>query len=178
MDLQRAAAFLEVPKVIREAIDDFNRIFGRDYKPFLEEYRTDDAEVVFFLQGAHARTARFAVNHLREKGLKIGLVKLRFVRPFPTEEVQECLSRFKAVGVIETSTSYGGAMKGGNLIHEVRAALYDAPKRPLTTSFMAGLGGEVITLEHFSWMAEVLARAVREGKIRKYVYWVGFEPDE
>ncbi len=178
MDLQRAVAFLEVPKVIREAIDDFNRLFGRDYRPFLDEYRTDDAEVVFFLQGAHARTARFAVNHLREKGLKIGLVKLRFVRPFPTEEVQECLSRFKAVGVIETSTSYGGAMKGGNLIHEVRAALYDAPKRPLTTSFMAGLGGEVITLEHFSWMAEVLARAVQEGKIRKYVYWVGFEPEE
>jgi len=178
MDLQRAAAFLEVPKVIREAIDDFNRIFGRDYRPFLDEYRTEDAEIVFFLQGAHARTARFAVNHLREKGLKIGLVKLRFVRPFPTEEVQESLSRFKAVGVIETSTSYGGAMKGGNLIHEVRAALYDVPKRPLTTSFMAGLGGDVITIEDFSWMAEKLAKAVKAGKVEKYVHWVGFEPEE
>ncbi|MBI5166763.1 MAG: pyruvate ferredoxin oxidoreductase [candidate division NC10 bacterium] len=178
MDLQRAAAFLEVPKVIREAIDDFNRIFGRDYRPFLDEYRTEDAEIVFFLQGAHARTARFAVNHLREKGLKIGLVKLRFVRPFPTEEIQECLSRFKAVGVIETSTSYGGAMKGGNLIHEVRAALYDAPERPLTTSFMAGLGGDVITIEDFSWMAEKLAKAVKAGKVEKYVYWVGFELEE
>ena len=175
MDLQRAQAFLDVPKVIREAIDDYNRIFGRKYSPFLEEYQTEDADVVFFMQGAHALTARHAIKHLRGKGLKVGLVKLRFVRPFPTEEVAEVLSRFKAVGVVETSTSYGGAMRGGNLLHEVRAALYDAPTRPLTTSFMAGMGGEVIPLQEFYWMAEVLAKAVKDGKVGKYVYWVGFE---
>jgi pyruvate ferredoxin oxidoreductase alpha subunit/oxalate oxidoreductase subunit alpha len=175
MDLQRAQAFLDVPQVIREAVDDYNRIFGRNYKPFVEEYLTDDAEVVFFLQGAHALTARHAIKHLRAKGLKIGLVKLRFVRPFPTEEVAEVLSKFKAVGVVETSTSYGGAMRGGNLLHEVRAALYDALARPLTTSFMAGMGGEVIRLEEFYWMAEALAAAVKKGKADKYVHWVGFE---
>jgi len=175
MDLQRAQAFLDVPKVIREVIDDYNRIFGRNYSPFVEEYQTDDAEVVFFIQGAHALTARNAIRHLRAKGLKIGLVKLRFVRPFPTEEVAAVLSKFKAVGVVETSTSYGGAMRGGNLLHEVRAALYDAPSRPLTTSFMAGMGGEVIRLEEFYWMAEMLAAAVKSGKVGKYVYWVGFE---
>lgn len=175
MDMQRAQAFLDVPKVIREAIDDFNRIFGRKYSPFLEEYQTEDADVVFFMQGAHALTARHAIKHLRGKGLKIGLVKLRFVRPFPTEEVAEVLSRFKAVGVVETSTSYGGAMRGGNLLHEVRAALYDAPTRPLTTSFMAGMGGEVIPLQEFYWMADVLGKGVKDGKIGKYVYWVGFE---
>jgi pyruvate ferredoxin oxidoreductase alpha subunit/oxalate oxidoreductase subunit alpha len=175
MDLQRAQAFLDLPKAIREATDDFNRIFGRNYSPFVEEYQTDDAEVVFFIQGAHALTARHAIRHLRAKGLKIGMVKLRFVRPFPTEEVAEVLSKFKAVGVVETSTSYGGAMRGGNLLHEVRAALYDAPIRPLTTSFMAGMGGEVIRLEEFYWMAEVLAGAAKSGKVGKYVYWVGFE---
>jgi pyruvate/2-oxoacid:ferredoxin oxidoreductase alpha subunit len=175
MDLQRAQAFLDVPKVIREAVDDYNRIFGRKYSPFVEEYQTGDAEMVFFIQGAHALTARQAIKHLRGKGLKVGLVKLRFVRPFPTEEVAEVLSKFKAVGVVETSTSYGGAMRGGTLLHEVRAALYDAPQRPLTTSFMAGMGGEVIRLEEFYWMAEVLAAAVKKGKADKYVYWVGFE---
>ena len=77
--------------------------------------------------------------------------------------------------MVETSTSYGGAMRGGNLLHEVRAALYDAPHRPLTTSFMAGMGGEVIPLEEFYWMAEVLAQAVKRGKVSQNVYWVGFE---
>ena len=175
MDLQRAEAFLGVPKVIRETVDDFNRIFGRQYQPFVEEYMTADADVVLFMQGAHTLTARHAVKHLRSKGLKIGLVKLRFVRPFPTEVVAEALSKFKAVGVVETSTSYGGAMRGGNLLPEVRAALYDVPKRPLTTSFMAGLGGDVVSLNEFYWMAEVLTRAVKAGRVTKTVYWAGLE---
>jgi len=175
MDLQRAQAFLDVPKVIREVVESYNRIFGRSYDPFLDQFMTDDADMVFFMQGGHAATARHAVRHLRQKGVKAGLVKLRFVRPFPTQEVAEVLSRFKAVGVIETSTSYGGSMRGGNLLAEARASLYDVPKRPLTTSFMAGLGGDVIPLHEFYWMAEVLTKALKAGKVSKNVYWTGLE---
>jgi pyruvate ferredoxin oxidoreductase alpha subunit/oxalate oxidoreductase subunit alpha len=123
-------------------------------------------------------TARHAIRHLRAKGVKIGLVRLRFVRPWPTQDIAEALSKFKAVGVVETSTSYGGAMRGGNLLHEVRASLYDLPNRPLTTSFMAGLGGEMVPLKEFYYMAEILSKAVREGKSKKNVYWVGFEADD
>ncbi len=66
-------------------------------------------------------------------------------------------------------------MKGGNLVHEVRAALYDEPKRPVVTSFMAGLGGEVVTLDEFFNMAKVLAEAAKKGKVDQYVYWVNFD---
>jgi len=175
MDLQRAQAFLDLPKVVEEAVADYNRIMGRNYSPFVEEFLTDDAEIVFFIQGGHAATARHAVRHLREKGIKAGLVKLRFVRPFPTKQVAESLAKFKAVGVIETSTSYGGSMRGGNLLPEVRAALYDVPQRPLTTSFMAGLGGDVVSLHEFYWMAEVLTRSLKAGRVSKTVYWAGLE---
>ena len=178
MDLQRAQAMLDAPAVIKEVIDDYNRIFGRKLSPFVEEYMTDDAEIGFFIMGAHTMTARHAVDNLRSKGVKAGLVKLRFVRPWPTPEVAAALSKFKAVGVVETSTSYGGAMRGGNLLHEVRASLYELPARPLTTSFMAGLGGEMVPLKDFYYMAEVLAKAVQENKTRKTVYWVGFEAEE
>ena len=75
MDMQRAQAMLDAPAVIREAIDDFNRIFGRKYSPFVEEFMTDDAEIALFIQGAHAMTARHAIQHLRAKGVKIGLVE-------------------------------------------------------------------------------------------------------
>jgi pyruvate ferredoxin oxidoreductase alpha subunit/oxalate oxidoreductase subunit alpha len=177
MDLQRAQAMLDAPAVIKEAIEDFNRIFGRKYSPFVEEYMTEDAEMAFFIQGAHTMTARHAIKHLRSKGVKIGLVKLRFVRPWPTQEVAEALSKFKAVGVIETSTSYGGAMRGGNLLHEVRASLYDLPQRPLVTSFMAGLGGEMVPLKEFYYMADILAKMIKDGKAKKTVYWVGFEAE-
>ena len=177
MDLARAMAFLEVPKVIREAIDDYGRIFGRTYPPFVEEYMLDDADMAIFIQGAHALTCRHAIKRLRSQGVKIGMLKLRFVRPWPTEDVAAALSKVKAVGVVETSTSYGGAMRGGNLIHEVRASLYDLPKRPLVTSFMAGLGGEVVKIEDFEYMAKHLARAIQEGRVCKNVHWIGFEAE-
>ncbi len=178
MDLQRAQAMLDTPAVIREAIDDYNRIFGRNISPFLEEYMTEDAEIALFIMGAHTTTARHAVRHLRSQGVKIGLIKLRFVRPWPTEDIAAALSKFKAVGVVETSTSYGGATRGGNLLHEVRASLYELPQRPLTTSFMAGLGGEMVSLKDFYYMAEILSKLVTVGKSSKPVYWVGFEAEE
>ena len=65
-------------------------------------------------------------------------------------------------------------MRGGNLIHELRASLYDLDDRPLVTSFMAGLGGETIWPADFDYMAKVLSEMVKEKKTRKYVHWIGF----
>lgn len=175
MDAQRAQTFLDVPKVIKEATEEFNKIFGRNYDPFLEKYKLEDAEIAFFIQGAHANTCRQVVDTLRKQGLKAGMARLRWVRPWPTIEIVEALGHVKAIGTIETSTSYGGAMRGGNLIHELRASLYDLDERPLVTSFMAGLGGETIWPEDFHFMAKVLSQMVKEKRTRKYVYWIGFE---
>jgi pyruvate/2-oxoacid:ferredoxin oxidoreductase alpha subunit len=175
MDAQRAATFLEVPGVIEKAVRDFNRIFGRNYDPFLEKYKMEDAEVAFFIMGAHANTCKSAIHQMRSRGLKAGMVRPRWVRPWPTQQIAEAFSRVKAVASVETSTSYGGAMRGGNLVHELRASLYDLEKRPLVTSFMAGLGGDVILLEDFDYMAKVLTQMVQEKKTRKQVYWIGFE---
>ena len=105
------------------------------------------------------------------------MVRPRWVRPWPTQQIAEALSRVKAVACVETSTSYGGAMRGGNLIHELRASLYDLENRPLVTSFMAGLGGEVILLEDFDYMAKILTQMVKEKKVRQHVYWIGFEEE-
>ncbi len=177
MDAQRAITFLEVPKVIEQATADFNRIFGRNYDPFVEKYEMDDAEIAFFVQGAHANTAKSAARNLRKQGVKAGVVRPRWVRPWPTFQIAEALSGVKAVGTVETSTSYGGAMRGGNLIHEVRASLYDLAERPLVTSFMGGLGGEVILLEDFYYMAKVLNQMVKDKKTHRHVYWIGFEEE-
>jgi len=175
MDAQRAATFLEVPKVIKEATADFNRIFGRTYHPFLEFYQMKDATIAFFIQGAHANTCKAAINHLRKQGVKAGMVRPRWIRPWPTADIAEALSHVKAVACVETSTSYGGAMRGGNLIHEVRASLYDLPRRPLVTSFMAGLGGDVILLEDFYYMAKILQQMVKDRRTHQHSYWIGFE---
>ena len=175
MDAQRAATFLEVPKVIEEATADFNRIFGRSYDPFLERYKLEDADIAFFIQGAHANTCRGTVDALRASGIKAGMARLRWVRPWPTHQIAEALAHVKVVGSVETSTSYGGAMRGGNLIHELRASLYDLDKRPLTTSFMAGLGGETIFPDDFKYMANVLLKILKDKRVDQYVRWIGFD---
>ncbi len=98
----------------------------------------------------HTRvTCKSAINYLRKQGLKIGMVRPRWLRPWPTVQIASAFSKVKAIASVG-QYSYGGATRRGNLIHELRATLYDLPKRPMVTSFMAGLGGDVVLLEDFN----------------------------
>src|SRR5438093_1625881 len=113
--------------------------------PFLDEYMTDDAEVVVIGQGTLSLPMKVAIRRLRkEQGLRIGLVRLKWFRPFPTEEVVKSLRRFKAVGVIDRDYSFGSPYYGGVLYNEIRSALYSQAKRPVIVGFIAGLGGREI----------------------------------
>ena len=171
----RAEAMRTARRVIPEVVADFNRIFGRGYSPFLQEYLTDDAELVFFGQGAHIDTSRRAAALMREEGVKAGVVQLRFFRPFPTAEVMQVLSRFKAVGILENANSFGCADDAGPLTLDVRSALYPAERRPVILTFLSGLGGEVVRITDFYAMAESLREAARGTAVRR-VFWLGFEP--
>src|SRR5919108_3323279 len=175
LQLERARAMESALPVIREKTDEFARVFGREYPHFVEEYMLDDAEVVFVIQGAHSVTCQAAVKRARERGIKAGMARLLWIRPFPTEDLQSALSRAKAVGVVETNLCMGGASYGGALALDVTTALYHAPNRPLVTSFMAGLGGETIPLEEFAWMTDKMVAAVESGHVEKAAHWVGFE---
>jgi pyruvate ferredoxin oxidoreductase alpha subunit/oxalate oxidoreductase subunit alpha len=175
LQLERARAMEGSVPVIEQVHDEFAKIFGRRYDPWIEEFMTDGAEVVFFLQGGHGVTARFAVRHMRERGAKVGLVRLRTIRPYPTERVRDVLSRFKVVGVVETNMGLGSVSSGGVLYAEACAALYESAQRPLVMSFMAGMGGEAIVLKEFYWMTQKMLEAQKRGGIEKRTHWVGFE---
>jgi len=112
---------------------------------------------------------------MRERGAKVGLVRLRTIRPYPTDRVNQVLSKFKVVGVVETNMGLGSVSSGGSLYAEVCAALYESTTRPLVLSFMAGMGGEAIVLKEFYWMTNKLLEAQKKGKIEKRTHWVGFE---
>jgi pyruvate ferredoxin oxidoreductase alpha subunit/oxalate oxidoreductase subunit alpha len=112
---------------------------------------------------------------MRDKGMKVGMARLRTIRPYPTDRVNEILSKFKVVGVIETNMGLGSVSSGGSLYAEVCAALYESQHRPLVLSFMAGMGGEAIVLKEFYWMTEKMLDVQKRGKIEKRTHWVGFE---
>lgn len=175
LQYQRALAMRNAKKVIKEAYEDYNRIFGRNYSPFVEEYMTEDAEVVLFLQGAHSQTAIDTARRLRNHGEKVGVVRLRTFRPFPTEEVRDSLSRFKVVGVVDNSANFGIAGGGGVLLTEARTALYGEGDKVKTVGFVAGLGGEAITRDEFYRMFAKMQDIAKTGKVEQNAYWVPFE---
>jgi pyruvate/2-oxoacid:ferredoxin oxidoreductase alpha subunit len=175
LQLERARAMENAIPIMREKTDEFGEIFGRHYPHFVEEFMLDDAEVVFVIQGGHAVTCATAVKRARERGIKAGMARLLWTRPFPTEDLQRALHRAKVVGVVETNLGLGGASYGGILSLDVTTALYHAANRPLVTSFMAGLGGETIPLEEFAWMADKMITAMERGEVEKATHWVNFE---
>ena len=128
-----------------EANCSYNQIFGRKYgNPFFEEFMTEDADVVLLGMGTMSMPMHVAIRDLRKEGIKVGFVRLRWFRPFPAEELAKCLSRFKAVGVVDRDFSFGSPYLSGVVATEVRTALYPGkgPKPPVL-GFICGLGGHV-----------------------------------
>lgn len=139
--------------------EDFATRFGRA-QPAVEAYRVDDAEYAFVMTGAFATKAMDAVDRLRAAGARIGLVRPRLMRPYPTEALRRGLTGKKAVAVIDQNISMG---KGGVLYTELCEALYGQPNMPLLASFIGGLGGRDIPAEEFYAIAKVLRESVKAG---------------
>ena len=177
LELQRAILMNKAKETIPEILSDFSEIFGKKYASYIEDYNPNDADICLFINGAHAHTARYAIANLKKQGVNLALCKIRFVRPWATEEIAEALSHYKVVGVVETNSSFGISRQAGIFTPEVAATLYNLPenKRPILMSFMAGLGGEAIRLNDFYFMAKKLTEAAERKKIEKLVYWIGFE---
>jgi len=159
--------------VIREAYADHERIFGRAYgNPFFEEYMTEDAEVVLLGMGTLSMPVKVAIRQMRQQGIKVGFVRLRWFRPFPTDELSQTLARFKGVGVIDRDYSFGSPYFSGVLANEIRAALYNAPARPPLLSFICGLGGREVTVPNVREMTDQVRRAAAGEKLET-TQWIG-----
>jgi len=159
---------------IQEAYAEFKEIFGRgDPSPFIDEYMTEDAEIILVGMGTLAMPVRVAIRRMREQGKKVGFLRLKFFRPFATEEVRQALGNCKAVGVIDRDYSYGSPSFGGVLFNELRSALYPLEKRPLMVCFIAGLGGREVRVRDVDDIVDIVQRAVDTGKVEKESNWIG-----
>ena len=159
--------------VLKEVHKDYCRIFGADVDPFLEEYMTDDADVVLVGMGTMSLPVKVAIREMRKDGIKVGMVRLKWVRPFPTNELRDSLSRFKAVGVIDRDYSFGSPHDGGILFNEVKAALYGADNQPFMKGFVCGLGGREVLLEDVRSMTDQVLATIKSGKPDNEVTWMG-----
>jgi len=130
-------ALMGSKSVIASAFKEFNETFGRDYSPFMEEYRAEDADVLVLSLGSVCGTIKDAVDELRNEGQKVGLVKLTMHRPLPKAELRKALDRASVVAVVEKDISLG---QEGIVATDVKSA-FAGHDGPAVLSYVAGLGG-------------------------------------
>lgn len=142
----------------------FGKLFGREYST-VDPYMTDDADIIMITSGTAASTARFTVDMLRKKGIKVGNLRMRVLRPFPFEDVRNYLSKAQKVVIIDRDVSFG---YHGIWAQEVKSALYGYSDVPVY-SFIAGLGGRDIFP---STIEGIIDKVVKLDKPDKDLYWV------
>ena len=166
-----AEAHQKAKKVIEEVDADYKKHFGRGYGGLIEEYNCDGAEAVLVTMDSMTGTAKDVVDEMRAEGKKIGLIKLKCFRPFPTEKFREIAPKYKAIGVVDRNNSFGSA-GGGIVAVELARALYDLSERPLIANFHVGLSGTDVTMNQIRYMADETLESARTGKLKQVVDWV------
>jgi pyruvate ferredoxin oxidoreductase alpha subunit len=127
--------------VIEQAAEDFKKLTGRWYGGLIDTYRMEDAETAFVAMGSLIGTLKDVVDTLREKGEKVGLIKIRSFRPFPHEKIREVSANLKNLVVFDKSYSLGF---GTILQQEVRSCFYRQKHQAVVSGFVVGLGGRDI----------------------------------
>jgi len=159
LKVAQANAMARAKDVILEVSADFEKTFGRKYGLF-EEYRMEDAELALVIMNSAAGTAKDAVDLMREKGVKAGLIKPRVFRPFPAAELVEALKGVKALAIMDRSEGYSG--NGGPLGAEVRMALYGKADGIKTINIVYGLGGRDARVNDFVTLFADLAELAKK----------------
>jgi pyruvate ferredoxin oxidoreductase alpha subunit len=139
-------ALLNSKKTIVKIWDEWEKRFGRRYKP-VETYRTEAAEVILITMGSMSETAELGVDELRDKGIAVGLVKIRLWRPFPSDELKAAARGARVLAVMDRAVSCGRS--GGPVFTDV-------------VNYVMGLGGVDVTVGDFVKMGEEAVKAKKE----------------
>jgi pyruvate ferredoxin oxidoreductase alpha subunit len=151
---QQVEAMSRVFKTFQKVNQEFKKITERSYD-FFEEYKMNDAEKVIIVLGSTAGTAKVAVDELRKRGEKVGLIKLCLFRPFPEKEIIQALKNVKAIAVLDRAISFGSY---GPVFIEIRSTLHSVKKKIEISNYIYGLGGRDITVDDIKKVFEDLEK--------------------
>ena len=171
---QQAEAMKNAKQVILDVAKDFEKMTGRKYGLF-EEYKMEDAEVAIVCMNSTAGTTKAVVNKLREKGQKVGLLKLRVFRPFPVDEIAETLSHLKAVAILDKADSLNAA--GGALFEDVTSAMYVNKKQVPAVNYIYGIGGRDTRADEIEKVYNDLFEIVKTGEVKNPYRYLGLRKE-
>jgi len=150
-------------RVIPEIAQEYSKISGR-YYGLVESYRLDDAEVAILIIGSGAGACREAVDAMRQKGMKAGMLKVRCFRPFPADEIVKALKGKKAVAAMDRCECFGG--EGGPLFIEACSAFFNRGLPMKMIDYFYGLGGRDTIPSEFCDIFRELFQIAETDKIK------------
>lgn len=160
-------------EVIKEVDEMYHKKFGRGYGGLVDGYRCEDAEIILVTLGSITGTCRVVADELRREGKKVGVLKIRFMRPFPEKEIIDISRGAKVVGVLEKDISFGYE---GTVYTNVNSALLKSGKPIQSYNFIAGLGGRDISKNDIKFMYTYLEEAAN-GVKKEYIKWINLGVD-
>jgi pyruvate/2-oxoacid:ferredoxin oxidoreductase alpha subunit len=110
------------------------------------------------------------VDLAREKGIGVGLLKVRTLRPFPVEKLVEAAQGKKVIGIIDRNVCFGWGT--GVVFMEAKAALGPLAGEKRLLNYIGGLGGSDITVDHILGVIREMESAAN-GKEIQEVKWLG-----
>ena len=120
--------YVACPTIVQDVMERFAKIVGRTYNLF-DYVGAPDAERVIVMMGSGAEAAQEAVEHLVEKGERVGLIKVRLYRPFSVEHMVAALpSTVKTIVALDRTKEPGSV--GEPLYLDVVTALHEAASAP------------------------------------------------
>jgi pyruvate ferredoxin oxidoreductase alpha subunit len=152
--------------IIQEIFNEFGKQFGRQYK-LVESYKAEDAETLIVIMGSMSQTAMTAVDGMRAKGKKVGVVRPRVFRPFPGKELFDAIKGAKNLVLIDRVSAFAGGEVSGPVALEIKSILYDK-KFTRGGNFLA-VGGRDVTIQNFEEMVDKVA-AAKDGELGAYEF--------
>lgn len=169
---QLADAIRGAKDIIKEVSEEFYNLTGRKYDLY-EKYMLDDAEVGIVVLNSTAGTAKDAIDNLREKGIKAGLLKPRAFRPLPYSEIPEELKNLKALAILDKCDSVNGY--AAPLFTELTSAMYSKGLTVPTVNYIYGLGGVDVKVDDIESIYEKLVDISKNGMPEKTTYYLGYD---
>ena len=167
---QQEVAMRNAYKVTKDVMAEFTELTGRKME-IIEQYNLEDAEHAFIAYGATAGNAKAVVDKLREKGEKVGALKIRLHRPFPDVDIYEALKGIQTATILDRSATFGSPstiMQG-----DIASTLYGKENVPSLHGYINGLGGRVLSLPEIMEAFEHTKIKHSEGKTLTQE-WIGF----
>jgi pyruvate-ferredoxin/flavodoxin oxidoreductase len=132
-----------VPDVVEEYMQEIKKLTGREYHPF-RYYGHSEAENIVIAMGSITDTLSEVVDHLNEKGEKVGLLAVHLYRPFSAKYFFKAIpTSVKRIAVLDRTKEPGA--NGDPLYLDVKELFYGRENAPLIVGGRYGLSSKDTT---------------------------------